>query len=240
MRDGMTASDDTAPVSRLRRITNSFWFHLVLAFCVMGLILTFIAKPYFVPSGSMEQTLTPGDRVLVNRLAYTFSDPQAGDIVVFDADAAWEGERPSSENPVKSFLRWVGEVSGFGPSGAHTLIKRVIATPGQSVECCTIDGDVLVDGEALDEPYIFEDFAFVPGELDCTTTPQSQRCFAEVVVPEKSYLMLGDHRSRSADSAIACRGLTQAPADCWRWASRDGVVGKAVVILWPFNRWSGL
>lgn len=236
----MTTPDETAPVSRLRRVTNSFWFQLVLAFCVVGLVLTFIAKPYVVPSGSMEETLVPGDRVLVNRLAYSFSEPQPGDIVVFDADEAWEGERASSDNPVTAFLRWVGEVSGFGPSGAHTLIKRVIATPGQSVECCTIDGAVLVDGEPLDEPYVFDDYAFEPGVLDCTTTPQSQRCFAEVVVPEKSYLVLGDHRSRSADSAASCRAQPTAPASCWRWASRDAIVGKAVVILWPFSRWSGL
>ena len=67
-------------------MVGSAWFHLVAAFVVFGLILTFIAKPYWVPSSSMENTLTPGDRILVNRLAYVGSAPGNGDVVVFDAD----------------------------------------------------------------------------------------------------------------------------------------------------------
>lgn len=236
----MTAESPTSPGRpRWRRITGSFWFQLVLAFVVVGGILSFVAKPYWVPSGSMEQTLEVGDRVLVNRLAYLGSEPSTGDVVVFDADESW-GEHPSAQdNPVKAVLRWVGEVTGFGPSGPHTMIKRVIAGPGQTVECCSIDGRMLVDGEPLDEPYIFEDYPFEPGSFDCDDEQRSPRCFDEVTVPEDSYLVLGDHRSRSADSAIRCRTI-ETDAGCWRWASRSDIVGKAVVILWPVSRWSGL
>lgn len=209
------------------------------AFVVFGLILSFVAKPYVVPSGSMEQTLEPGDRILVNRLAYLGGEPQRGDVVVFDADTAWDGPAAPASDPFRAALRWIGEVTGFGPSGAHTLVKRVIATPGEKVECCTVEGAVVVDGQALDEPYVFEDFPFVPGSLDCTTTPRSSRCFDEVTVPAESYLMLGDHRSASSDSAAQCR-IDSAPPDCWRWASRDSIVGAAVAILWPIGRWSGL
>lgn len=222
-----------------RRVIGSTWFHLVAAFVVFGLILNFVAKPYVVPSGSMEETLQVGDRILVNRLAYLGSEPKTGDVIVFDAATAWDGERPPETNPVKGALRWIGEVSGFGPSGPHTLVKRVIAGPGQTAECCSVDGAVVVDGVPLDEPYVHEDLAFSPGSLDCDTTPRSPRCFDEVVVPEGSYLMLGDHRSRSSDSAAYCR-VTDAPADCWRWAERDGIVGKAVTILWPIGRWGAV
>ena len=235
-------TDVEAPPRPLwRRITGSTWFHLILAFVVVGAVLSFVAKPYWVPSGSMEQTLQVGDRVLVNRLAYVGdAHPGDGDIVVFDADQTWGGGAPANENPLKSFLRTVGEVTGFGPSGPHTLIKRVIAGPGQKVKCCTAEGALEVDGKALKEPYIYQDFPFEPGALDCSTTPASRRCLPEVTVPKDSYLVLGDHRSISADGAYRCRGLTAPDAGCWRWAHDDDIVGRAVVILWPVSRWSGL
>ncbi|MBX0301316.1 signal peptidase I [Cryobacterium sp. 1639] len=226
----------TAQTTRWRRITRSVWFQLALAFTVMALVLSFVAKPYVVPSESMDETLQAGDRVLVNRLAFAGSSPVPGDIVVFDADEAWDGDAPAAEDPLRSVLRWAGEVSGFGPSGRHTLVKRVIAGPGQVAACCTDDGAVTVDGVPLDEPYVFEDFPFEPGAVDCTSTPRSSRCFDSVTVPAESYLMLGDHRSGSSDSAARCR-VVDADQDCWRWASRDGIVGKAVMILWPIPRW---
>ena len=91
--------------------------------------------------------------------------------------------------------------------------------------------------------YVTNDLPFVTGSLDCTTTPRSLRCFDAVEVPADSYLMLGDNRGNSSDSAAFCRGdaATGASADaCWRWAARSDVVGKAVVLFWPLNRWSGL
>ncbi|UNK70104.1 signal peptidase I [Microbacterium sp. H1-D42] len=224
-----------------RRITGSTLFHLVLAFVVVGLVLSFVAKPYWVPSGSMEQTLKIDDRVLVNRLAYAGdAHPSTGEIIVFDADETWGEWGSNDEGPLKKAFRWIGEVSGFGPSGPHTLIKRVIAGPGQTVSCCTAEGALIVDGKPLDEPYIYQDLAFDPGTLDCTTTPISPRCLPEVTVPEDSYLVLGDHRSSSADSAYRCRGERDADPGCWLWARDEDVVGRATVILWPASRWSGL
>lgn len=214
------------------------WFQIAAAFIVTGLVLSFVAKPYWVPSGSMETTLQPGDRVMVNRLAYVGAAPGAGDVIVFDAGSTWD-ITPPSDDPLTSALRWVGEVTGFGPSSAHTLIKRIIATPGQTVECCTEQGQLIVDGEPLDEPYVTNDLPFEAGTLDCDTTPRSLRCFDAVVVPADSYLMLGDNRGNSSDSAAYCRGDTPAE-DCWRWATRTDVVGKAVVLFWPVTRWSGL
>ncbi|UJP08872.1 signal peptidase I [Microbacterium sp. KUDC0406] len=231
-----------APLPPLwRRITGSTWFHLIAAFVVVGALLSFVAKPYWVPSGSMEQTLQVGDRVLVNRLAYIGdAHPGDGDVIVFDADETWGPHASDDENPLKTVLRRLGEVSGFGPSGEHTLIKRVIAGPGQTVSCCDAEGRMLVDGEPVDEPYVFADFPFEPGALDCETTPSSMRCLPEVTVPEGAYLVLGDHRANSADGAYPCRGRVDPDPGCWRWAHDDDVVGRAVVILFPFDRWSGL
>jgi signal peptidase I len=228
-----------APKPLWRRILGSTWFQLAAAFVVTGLVLSFVAKPYWVPSGSMETTLQPGDRVMVNRLAYTGSSPGTGDVMVFDAGPAWEIPPTVPSNPITSALRWVGEVTGFGPSSAYTLIKRVIGTPGTTVACCTADGQVTIDGQALDEAYVANDFPFEAGVLDCTTTPRSSRCFDAVEVPADSYLMLGDNRAGSSDSAAACR-REDPSADCWRWATRPDVVGQAVVLFWPLTRWSGL
>ncbi|MFD5224640.1 signal peptidase I [Microbacterium sp. NPDC058342] len=238
----MTSDDTEAVASRplWRRITGSTWFHLIAAFVIVGAILSFVAKPYYVPSGSMEQTLLPGDRVLVNRLAYVGSEPGTGDVVVFDADDTWGHDGSVDDGPLKSALRWVGEVTGFGPSGSHTLIKRVIAGPGQTVSCCDALGRLLVDGEPLDEPYIFEDLPFEPGTTDCESSPASPRCLPEVTVPPGSYLVLGDHRAASSDGAYPCRAAGADPEECWRWAKRDQIVGKAAVVLWPIGRWTGI
>ncbi|MET0674082.1 MAG: signal peptidase I [Microbacterium pygmaeum] len=222
-----------------RRVIGNPWFHLIAAFVVVGLVLSFVAKPYWVPSGSMENTLQPGDRILVNRLAFVGSSPATGDVIVFDADAKWDATPPPETDLFGSVAGWIGQLTGFGPSGPHTLIKRVIGGPGQRVECCTDTGAVIVDGKPLTEPYVWNDFEFTPDILDCDSAIRSPRCFDEVTVPADSYLMLGDNRANSADSAVRCR-TDDAAEDCWRWATGGGVVGKAVVILWPIGRWSGL
>lgn len=232
-------ADPIAPKPWWRRAVGSTWFHLAAAFVLTGLILSFVAKPYWVPSGSMETTLQPGDRVMVNRLAYLGATPATGDIVVFDAGSTWDIVPAAPPDWIRGTLRWIGEVTGFGPSSPHTLVKRVIAASGQTAECCSEDGRVIVDGEPLDEPYVSNDFVFQPGSFDCTTTPRSPRCFDEVEVPADSYLMLGDNRANSSDSAVACR-QEEAPVDCWRWATRPDVVGKAFVLFWPITRWGGL
>ena len=222
-----------------RRVVGSTWFPLAATIIGTALILSFVAKPYSVPSGSMEETLEVGDRILVNRLAYVGASPVTGDIIVFDAGDTWGSETTGPANPLLVALAWLGEVTGFGPSGPSTLVKRVIGAPGQTVECCTEAGEVTVDGEPLAEPYVSNDFAFVPGTTDCDTVPASQRCFGAVTVPDDSYLVLGDNRAGSADSAVTCR-FQDATDACWRWAPRAGVVGKSVAILWPIVRWSTL
>lgn len=242
--DGADAESTTEQSPRSRRVTwrriaRSVWFQLALAFVVVGLVLNFVAKPYAVPSGSMEQTLLVGDRVLVNRLALLGGGPSTGDVIVFDAGAAWDDTPYVEANPLRAVLRWLGEVSGFGPSSPHTLVKRVIAGPGETVECCTAAGAITVDGVALDEPYVFDDYPYEPGVLHCDTSPRSMRCFDAVTVPEDSYLVLGDHRSHSSDAAVRCR-QDGAASDCWRWVHRDDIVGVASAIIWPIGRWGGL
>ena len=235
----MSSTTATRP-SLLRRLARNPFVNLVAAFIVLALVQNFLVRLYYVPSGSMEQTLEVGDRILVNRLAYLGSEPTTGDVIVFDATEAWDGETAPETNPLKAAVRWLGGVVGIGPSDRHTLVKRVIAGPGQTVSCCDAEGRILVDGEPLDEPYVFENLPFETGTLDCDSIPASLRCFGEYTVPEGEYFVLGDHRSASSDSIALCRGAPATTDGCVRLVERAGVVGKVFQVVFPFGSFRSL
>lgn len=218
---------------------GGFWFNLFAAIVVVALVQTFFVKLYSVPSGSMEQTLQVNDRILVNRVQYGFSDPKPGDVIVFDASDAWEKESPDPTNPLSYALKWLGGVVGIGPTLEHTLVKRIVAGPGQRVSCCDAAGNIEVDGKSLDETYAFENLPFVPGALDCESIQISARCFGDYTVPDGKYLVLGDHRSNSNDSVAACRGgpVTEA---CVKLVNRDDIIGRAFAVALPPWHWRGL
>jgi signal peptidase I len=88
--------------------------------------------------------------------------------------------------------------------------------------------------EPIDEPYVFEDLAFTGGPDGCDVASPSPRCFGEITVPADSYLVMGDHRSQSADSVIACRGSTST-SGCAKFVHRDRIVGPVVFRLWPLS-----
>lgn len=234
-RPGKTLAKPAAPRRGL-----SPWWHLLTAIVVLALVQGFVAKLYQVPSGSMEQTLQVGDRIVVNRLAYLGGPPERGDVIVFTATEAWDGPVPPVEFGVGTAIRWIGGLVGIGPGTDHTLVKRVIGLPGDIVSCCDAMGRVLVNGEPIEEPYVFGDLPFEVGELDCTAAMVSPRCFADIEVPSGSLLVLGDHRSASGDSVVACRGSTDASEECARFVAIDHVVGAAALIVWPFSRFGGV
>ncbi len=220
---------DTGP-RRRRRLP---WFtEVVVAIVAVALVQSFLVKPFGVPSRSMEETLHVGDRIFVNRLD---DQVERRDVVVFGHGQTWQQSRlPPSDNPLEQVVRWVGDVTGIGPSHTAYTVKRVIGLPGDTVACCTSDGRVTVDGTALDEPYVYEDLSFTPGSRDCDSTPRSLRCFPDIVVPEDNLLVLGDHRSDSADSVFGCRGAADGP-ECARFVPRERVVGPVVVRFWPLD-----
>ena len=136
----------------------------------------------------------------------------------------------SSSGPCGTF----GDLTGIGPSSTAYTVKRVIGLPGHKVACCSTDGRVTVDGVPLDEPYVYENLPFTAGSLDCSSSPRSTRCFPEITVPEENYLVLGDHRSQSADSVIGCRGATEGQ-ECARFVPAGRVVGPVVLRFWPLG-----
>jgi signal peptidase I len=198
---------------------------LLIAFLLALLVKTFLVQAFFIPSGSMEQTLhgcpgCTGDRVLVNKVPYWFGDPEPGDIVVFKGPDTWspEIEVPEPTNWFTGALLWLGRTVGVAPPSEDDFIKRVIATEGQTVQCCDTEGRVTVDGKPLDEPYIFEN------------TPASDRTFGPVTVPDGRLWVMGDHRSASADSKAHIDDKYSGTVGV------DDVIGKASVIVWPLDR----
>ena len=173
---------------------------LVIAFVLALLVKTFLVQAFFIPSGSMEQTLhgctgCTGDRVLVNKVPYWFGEPEPGDIVVFEGPDTWSPEITVDEpsNWFSGALLALGRAIGVAPPSEDDYVKRVVATAGQTVECCDPQGRVMVDGEPLDEPYIYQDSPLGTGGT-------TGREFGKVTVPEGRLWVMGDHRSASADS----------------------------------------
>ncbi|KGN31858.1 signal peptidase I [Knoellia sinensis KCTC 19936] len=225
-----TTAADGVPSRGLRRLPA--WVEVVLAVVVVALVQAFVVKPFGVPSQSMEQTLRIGDRIIVNR---TDQDVARGDVVVFAHGATWQQTRlPASDNVFEGALRRVGDVTGIGPSNTAYTVKRVVGMPGDRVKCCDPEGLVTVNGTPLDESYVFEDHTFRTPSLTCESTPRSTRCFPEVVVPADRLLVLGDHRSQSADSVANCRGGADAQG-CARFVPVNRVVGPVVFRIWPLD-----
>lgn len=197
--------EPSPPPSRLRRVTGSTPFLIVLALVVALLIKTFLVQAFYIPSDSMVPTLHRGDRVLVNKLAYLGGHVARSDVIVFENPRA----APTPDRgPLAAFLRWLGEGLGVARPANEDYIKRVVGLPGETVEIH--DRAVYVDGRPLAEPYLTEE------ARGCN------RDFGPVVVPRDSLFVLGDNRCNSADSRF---GLGFVPA--------RAVVGRAFLIVWP-------
>jgi len=204
---------------------------LVVAFVLALLVKTFLVQAFFIPSGSMEQTLhgctgCTGDRVLVNKVPYWFSgEPEPGDIVVFKGPDTWTPEINVQEpgNWVSKGLLALGRAIGVAPPSEDDFVKRVIATEGQTVQCCDAQGRVMVDGKPLDEPYIYQNNPLGAG-------PPTGREFGPVTVPQGRLWVMGDHRSGSADSREHVSDKYSGTI------AVDDVIGKAALIVWPLHR----
>ncbi|KAB2384597.1 signal peptidase I [Actinomadura montaniterrae] len=222
------AGDGSAEPAKKKR-KGSFWKELpvliVVAVVLALVVKTFLVQAFYIPSGSMQNTLEIGDRVLVNKVVYHTRDVKRGDIVVFNGMDSWDPEVTYEEptNPVSRFFRWVGSAFGVAP-GEKDYIKRVIGVPGDHVKCCDAQGRVSVNGTALDErSYLYTD------PVTHEQNKPSDQPFDVTVKPGTLWVM-GDHRELSADS----RAHQKDPGG--GAIPEDRVIGRAFVVVWPVNR----
>lgn len=199
---------------------------MAVAVLIALVLKTFLVQAFVIPSGSMEQTIRVGDRVLVDRLTPWFgARPHRGDVVVFKDPGGWLGADGASHRPDAGALRAVKKgltAIGLLPSdNEHDLIKRVIAVGGDHVACCDSRGRVGVNGTPVDEPYVH------PGNKPSAVP-------FEVRVPTGRLFVMGDHRANSGDSRFHRDSRFHGTV------SEESVVGRAVVIAWPLGHWATL
>ncbi|QKE86026.1 signal peptidase I [Arthrobacter sp. NEB 688] len=192
----------------------------------MAMVLSFVVKTwllqaFFIPSGSMEDTLLVGDRVVVSKLTPGPFDLKRGDVVVFEDPGGWLGEvPPTPRTGVSGTIHDALVFVGLLPSESEDhLIKRVIGLPGDRVVCCTDQRQLSINGKAVDEPYL------KAGDVASSIT-------FDITVPAGHVWVMGDHRSDSEDSR-------------YHDESGDGsdgsvpisrITGRAVGVVWPFSR----
>lgn len=218
-----TSSSGPAPTQHRHKPQGSLWRELpILVIIAVGLALlikTFLVQAFFIPSGSMENTLRIGDRVLVNKVVYHLRPIHRGDIVVFNGLDSFTPEVTVTEptNPVAKAAQWLAGLFGFAPPSEKDFIKRVIGIPGDRVACCDKQGRITVNGVPLNEKsYLY------PGDSPSDVP-------FDITVPPGRLWVMGDHRSASADSRshLGDPGGGTVPA--------DKVIGRAFVIIWPLS-----
>ena len=182
--------------------------YILMAFVLASLIQSEVFALTEVNMSSMENTLLPKDKLVMNKLAYRFSEPLDGDILIFLKDESADGF-------ARRISIYLSDVSMklHGEFGRNRLIKRVIAVPGDTLEIR--DNQVIVNGKVLNEPYTRIDpdvNQVVNGEL------------APITIPVGKIFVMGDNRGKSMDSRSF--GLVDITS----------VEGKAVFRVMPISK----
>lgn len=222
MRDHDLTDPDDEP-GTIKEIVVTIAAALLLAYGVQA----FMVKPFRIPSGSMENTLHCGDRVLVDRVSYRFGEPGRFDVVVFNPPAAVDEQGTADPATIAG----EGGSPGRQPNGKRVLakadvnyIKRIVGMPGDTVEVKAHRALIAEGGRGkptpVSEPYLH------PLPEGGGITSESE--YGPVTVPKGTYLMLGDHRDNSADGRV------------FGFVPRDFIVGKAFMVYWPPKRLGGL
>jgi signal peptidase I len=206
---------EQSPQRRQLPVWQELLLLLVIALVLAVLIKAFFMQAFYIPSASMDNTLVPNDRILVQKVSYWGGgSPQRGDVVVFADPGGWLSPDEAKEpgGPVGRAL----ETVGLYPTGGH-LVKRVIGVGGDEVKCCDKQGRITVNGVPLNEKSYL-----APGQ-------QPSLINFDVKVRPGYVWVQGDNRSNSADSRVHLGdpGGGQVPD--------DDIVGKVFAVVWPLN-----
>lgn len=229
--EAASASEGAAKIQPRRRGWLVFLRDVVvivlIAVLVSLVVKTFLVRSFYIPSGSMEDTLHIKDRILVDEITPRFGEYERGDIVVFRDPGGWlPPSNAPARPPVVEAAEWVLSLVGLAaPDSDDHLVKRIIGLPGDHVVCCNAIGQITVNGVPIDE----SDYLKLPaGETAASGDP------FDVTVPEGSLWVLGDNRYRSKDS----RYNTDQPGE--GFVPIDNLVGRAFLVTWPFDRFGAL
>lgn len=196
----------------------------VIALVISALIRAFLGQVFVIPSGSMENTLQVSDRVVVSKI----TSVHRGDVVVFKDPGGWltPAAQPTGWRKVAEFVGVLPDTSD------QHLIKRIIGMPGDTVKWSPEQGQLSVNGTLLDES------AYLYSDADGMVAPASVAF--EVVVPADTVFVMGDHRNDSYDSRCHLADITNdgRPRGASAFVPMDDIVGPAVQIVAPLDRWS--
>lgn len=157
---------------------------LVLAVSIFLFVYLLVMQPHKIDGDSMEPNFHENEYLLTDKLSYRFGEPQRGDVIVFKA-------------PPTNYT--------------EEYIKRLIAGPGDTVEI--ISGQVYVNGNKLEEPYLAEGTRTLPGKFMAENEP--------ITLPQGAYFVMGDNREHSKDSRE------------FGFVPEDKITGRAWFIYWP-------
>lgn len=231
---GGARASDTHPVPRpdpgrgtAPRRGRTLGGRTLLVTVAVGLVLlvvvrALVAQSFYVPSGSMEPTVEPGDRLVVNKLVRA-DDLRRGDVVVFDGTttfAAADRTPAAARGAVGEALSSAASALGID-LGEQDFLKRVVGLPGDHVVCCSPEGRLVVNGVAVTETYV-------------PRGAKASDVTFDVTVPAGRMWVLGDNRPLSSDSRahLGDPGGGMVPI--------DDVIGRASVIYWPLSRAGGV
>jgi signal peptidase I len=191
---------------------------VVVALVVSLLIKTFVVQFFYIPSGSMENTLQVKDRVAVNKLPFLSKNINRGDVVVFRDPNNWLPQITEyGTNQYVAKAKGALVAVGVLPNPAKQyLVKRVVGVAGDHIVCCTKSGNLTINDVEVTEPYIF------------AGNKPSEMTF-DVTVPKGKLWVMGDHRSASADSRYHQEDINKG------FVPLSRVTGRVVAIIWPFK-----
>ena len=191
---------------------------VVVALVVSLLIKTFLVQFFYIPSGSMENTLQVKDRVAVNKLPFLSKNISRGDVVVFRDPDNWLPEITDyTTNQYIANAKGALVAVGVLPNPAKQyLVKRVIGVAGDHIVCCTKSGNLTINDVEVTEPYIFA--GNKPSEMNF-----------DVTVPKGKLWVMGDHRGASADSRYHQDDINKG------FVPLSRVTGRVVAVIWPFK-----